>query len=85
MKISPSAGKPADPTILIDIPKLVAAYLEDRPHPSAAVERILFGTSGHHSCLFDMLNVILSEAQSMMQRALDSSEPGDNSRRVCVQ
>jgi phosphoglucomutase len=53
MKISPNAGKPADPAILIDVSKLVPAYYEDRPDPSAAAQRVLFGTSGHRGCSLD--------------------------------
>ena len=53
MKISPNAGKLADPAILIDVPKLVRAYYEDRPDPSAAAQRVLFGTSGHRGCSLD--------------------------------
>jgi phosphoglucomutase len=33
MEVSPLAGKPADPSILIDVPKLVAAYYSGRPDP----------------------------------------------------
>jgi phosphoglucomutase len=47
MKISPLAGKPADPSILIDVPKLVAAYYSGRPDPSVPAQRVMFGTSGH--------------------------------------
>jgi hypothetical protein len=46
MKISPLAGKPADPSILIDVPKLVAAYYSGRPDPSVPAQRVMFGTSG---------------------------------------
>jgi phosphoglucomutase len=53
MKISPHAGKPADPAILIDVSKLMRAYYEDRPDPSAVAQRVLFGTSGHRGCSLD--------------------------------
>ena len=33
MNISPKAGKPAEPAILIDVPKLVDAYYAGRPDP----------------------------------------------------
>ena len=33
MKIDPSAGKPADPSILVNVPKLVTAYYEVQPDP----------------------------------------------------
>jgi phosphoglucomutase len=46
MKISPLAGKPAPSSILVDVPKLLAAY-EEIPDPTRPEERVLFGTSGH--------------------------------------
>ncbi len=53
MKVSPLAGKPADPSILIDVPKLVAAYYTGRPDPSVSAQRVAFGTSGHRGCSLD--------------------------------
>jgi phosphoglucomutase len=53
MEISPLAGKPADPAILIDVPELVAAYYSGRPDPSVPEQRVVFGTSGHRGCSFD--------------------------------
>jgi phosphoglucomutase len=53
MKVSPLAGKPADPSILIDVPKLVAAYYTERPDPSVPAQRVAFGTSGHRGCSLD--------------------------------
>jgi len=53
MKVSPLAGKPADPSILIDVPKLVAAYYTGRPDPSLSAQRVAFGTSGHRGCSLD--------------------------------
>lgn len=47
MEISPLAGKPAPPAILVDIPRLVIAYYTGKPDPTMAAERISFGTSGH--------------------------------------
>ena len=47
MTISPSAGKPADPSILVNVPKLVTAYYAQQPDPSVAAQRVSFGTSGH--------------------------------------
>jgi hypothetical protein len=34
MAISPLAGKPADPSLLINVPRLVTAYYTGRPDPS---------------------------------------------------
>jgi len=53
VKISPAAGKPADPSILVNVPKLVTAYYELRPDPSEAGQRVVFGTSGHRGSAFD--------------------------------
>jgi len=53
MKVSPLAGKPADPSILIDVPKLVAAYYTGRPDPAVPAQRVVFGTSGHRGCSLD--------------------------------
>jgi phosphoglucomutase len=53
MDISPQAGKPADSTILIDVPKLLAAYYKGQPDPSVPSQRVMFGTSGHRGCSLD--------------------------------
>ncbi|MFK2875627.1 phosphoglucomutase (alpha-D-glucose-1,6-bisphosphate-dependent) [Rhodanobacter hydrolyticus] len=45
--ISPLAGKPAPASILVDVPKLLAAYASLRPDPAVADQRVAFGTSGH--------------------------------------
>lgn len=47
MKVSPRAGKPAEPSMLVDVPRLVAAYYTEKPDPAVRAERIAFGTSGH--------------------------------------
>jgi phosphoglucomutase len=41
------AGKPAPPSLLVDVPKLVTAYYTERPDPEVPPQRVLFGTSGH--------------------------------------
>ena len=53
VKVSPEAGKPADPAKLVDVPKLMAAYYEERPDPKVPTERVIFGTSGHRGSSFD--------------------------------
>ena len=53
MEVSPLAGKPADPSILIDVPKVLAAYYSGRPDPSVPAQRVAFGTSGHRGCSLD--------------------------------
>ena len=53
MEISPLAGKPADPALLINVPRLITAYYTGRPDPSVAAERVAFGTSGHRGSALD--------------------------------
>jgi phosphoglucomutase len=53
VNVSPLAGKPAVPAILIDTPKLVTAYYTGRPDPAAPAQRVVFGTSGHRGCSLD--------------------------------
>ena len=47
MKIDSRAGQPAIASDLVDVPKLVAAYYEERPDSSISEQRVVFGTSGH--------------------------------------
>ena len=44
--ISPLAGKPLDPSLLVDLARLGQAYFE-RPNPADPAQRVAFGTSGH--------------------------------------
>jgi phosphoglucomutase len=53
VKINPAAGKPADPSILVNVPKLVTSYYELRPDPSDPQQQVVFGTSGHRGSSFD--------------------------------
>ncbi len=52
MKIDPRAGNPAEPSMLIDVPELIAAYYAQVPDPSVPGQRVAFGTSGHRGCAF---------------------------------
>jgi phosphoglucomutase len=54
MKISAAAGRPADPIILINAPKLVTAYYELRPDLSDPRHRVVFGTSGHRGSALEV-------------------------------
>jgi phosphoglucomutase len=54
VKISSAAGKPADPSILVNVPKLITAYYELRPDPSNPRQRVVFGTSGHRGSAIDV-------------------------------
>jgi phosphoglucomutase len=52
MKVSPLAGKPATPELLVNVPRLVTAYYTDVPDTSVPAQRIAFGTSGHRGSSF---------------------------------
>lgn len=47
MSIDPRAGRPAPPELLVDVPRLVAAYYTERPDAEDPAQRVAFGTSGH--------------------------------------
>jgi len=53
MPISPLAGKPADQSLLINVPRLVTAYYTGQPDPSIPAQRVVFGTSGHRGSALD--------------------------------
>jgi phosphoglucomutase len=52
MAISPLAGAPAPARILVNVPRLVAAYYVEHPDPRVAAECVSFGTSGHRGSAF---------------------------------
>ncbi len=52
MKISPAAGKTADPSILVNIPRLISAYYALQPDVSVPAQKVTFGTSGHRGSSF---------------------------------
>jgi len=52
MEISPLAGKPATPDILVNVPNLVTAYYTEMPDSSNPEQRVSFGTSGHRGSAF---------------------------------
>ncbi len=54
MNISSLAGKPAPPSLLVNVPRLVTAYYTEVPDPSVAAQRVAFGTSGHRGSSFDI-------------------------------
>jgi phosphoglucomutase len=47
MAVSEHAGLPADPSLLVDVDRLVAAYYDRRPDVAIPAQRVAFGTSGH--------------------------------------
>lgn len=52
MKVSPFAGKPVEPAMLVNVPKLVTAYYTDVPDATVPEQRVVFGTSGHRGSAF---------------------------------
>jgi len=53
MKVSPLAGKPAEASMLVNVPRLVTAYYTAAPDPAVPAQRVAFGTSGHRGSAFD--------------------------------
>jgi phosphoglucomutase len=53
MNVNPLAGKPTEPSMLVDVPRLVTAYYARRPDPSVPAHRVAFGTSGHRGSSLD--------------------------------
>jgi phosphoglucomutase len=47
------AGKPAQPTMLVNVPRLITAYFSNLPDPSVPAQRVAFGTSGHRGSSFE--------------------------------
>jgi phosphoglucomutase len=52
-EINPLAGKPAPPSMLVNVPRLVTAYFAGKPDPKVAEQRVAFGTSGHRGSAFN--------------------------------
>ena len=53
MSADPRAGQPAEPSMLVNIPRLMTAYYTGRPDPSVREQRVAFGTSGHRGSALD--------------------------------
>ena len=59
MTINEHAGRPPEPSMLVDVDRLVRSYFEIRPDPTDPVQRVAFGTSGHRG---SSLNGAFNEA-----------------------
>jgi phosphoglucomutase len=53
MKVSSLAGKPPEPGMLVNVPKLITAYYASVPDPAVPAQRVAFGTSGHRGSSLD--------------------------------
>ena len=52
MSLHPLAGRPPPRNLIVNVPRLVAAYFSTRPDPAEASQRVSFGTSGHRGTSF---------------------------------
>ena len=52
MQVNPKAGKLADASDLVNVPKLITAYFSGHPDPAIREQRVAFGTSGHRGSAF---------------------------------
>ena len=51
--VSSAAGKPAEESMLVNVPRLITAYYTETPNTEIAEQRVAFGTSGHRGSSFD--------------------------------
>ncbi|MFB3829171.1 MAG: phosphoglucomutase (alpha-D-glucose-1,6-bisphosphate-dependent) [Bryobacteraceae bacterium] len=62
MTADPRAGKPADASMLVNLPRLLTAYYALRPDPGENTQRVAFGTSGHRgsslACSFNEAHIL---------------------------
>jgi phosphoglucomutase len=47
LAVSELAGKPAEPSMLVNVDRLIAAYYDIHPDPNVPSQAVAFGTSGH--------------------------------------
>src|SRR5580704_4604699 len=52
-QVSALAGKTIEPSMLVNVPRLVTAYFTGEPDPTVPSQRVAFGTSGHRGSAFD--------------------------------
>lgn len=70
MSLSPFAGKIADASLLVNLPRLVSAYYTHQPDAKDPQQRVAFGTSGHRgSSLLNSFNEahILATTQAICE------------------
>jgi phosphoglucomutase len=78
-KVSPLAGKTIEPSMLVNVPQLVAAYFSGKPDPIVPSQRVAFGTSGHRGSAFNnSFNEahILAISQAICDRRRENGTPG---------
>jgi phosphoglucomutase len=71
--VSPLAGHVAPTAMLVNVPRLVAAYYTERPDPSVRSQRVSFGTSGHRgsslNCAFNEWHILATTQAICRYRA----------------
>jgi phosphoglucomutase len=79
MPTDPRAGKLATPDMLVDVPRLIAAYYDLKPDVSQPTQRVSFGTSGHRGSSFDTTfneNHILATSQAICEHRKNEGTTG---------
>ncbi|HTU47801.1 MAG TPA: phosphoglucomutase (alpha-D-glucose-1,6-bisphosphate-dependent) [Bryobacteraceae bacterium] len=79
MAINPRAGKPAEPDLLVNVPRLITDYYAFRPDLAEKTHRVSFGTSGHRGSSFYFSfneNHILAITQAICHYRRDQGTSG---------
>ena len=79
MGVHPLAGKLPDPSMLVDVARLITAYYEEKPEPGVASQRVSFGTSGHRGSAFQRSfneDHILAITQAICQHRREAGVDG---------
>lgn len=51
-RVHPHAGAPVEPSMLVNVSRLITAYYTERPDPTERAHHVVFGTSGHRGSSF---------------------------------
>src|SRR3954454_25408566 len=79
MAIDPRAGKPAEASSLVNLPRLTTNYYVRKPDPSESTQRVAFGTSGHRGSSFQSAfneNHILAITQAICRYRKEQNTTG---------
>lgn len=80
MNVSPHAGQPTDPWMLVNVPKLVTTYYMEAPDPSVPKQETenIYKIYAESFRGADHLRRIMEEAQAIVGEALEASpqQPG---------
>ena len=75
MNISPAAGKPAETSMLANIPKLIATSYTEGPAPSAPAQPVAFGTSGQNFRGTAYPHSLPDETRTLVNHTLAAAPP----------